>query len=468
MENKFELHQQQPPYYSKLLLDSPTEIANVDGSDLQHVAGAPMSEPPPPAPAPAVKKKKRSLPGTPDPSAEVVALSPRTLLATNRFVCEICGKGFQRDQNLQLHRRGHNLPWKLPQRGGGGAGEPPRKRVYVCPEASCVHHSPSRALGDLTGIKKHFCRKHGEKKWRCDRCEKRYAVHSDWKAHSKVCGTREYKRDSFVTHRAFCDALVQENNKLAQPNEHINMATVTSALQGQAHQLVLPSQLDDAIVAEADVDDAAGYGLGTAVKSPQFSDDASAAVAAGNPLLPALSMEGCMLSSLGAIATPSSSFFKLGLQGPSDAIMAFSPVPRSASMSATALLQKAAELGATTSTGCYGGVGLPAVGLSSVVGGGLHRFPTFGHLGQYDVPSLGQTTQLVGFDVAGMLPGQLYGGGGGAMARAIGSLMHGNPHVAMDRRRGEGVRVVDYMGVDDDQSSFNDVGPLGPNLGPWA
>ncbi|WRX09023.1 hypothetical protein QQP08_001510 [Theobroma cacao] len=136
-------------------------------------------------------KKKRNLPGMPDPDAEVIALSPKTLLATNRFVCEICNKGFQRDQNLQLHRRGHNLPWKLRQR----SSKEVKKRVYVCPEPSCVHHDPSRALGDLTGIKKHFCRKHGEKKWKCDKCSKKYAVQSDWKAHSKICGTREYKCD---------------------------------------------------------------------------------------------------------------------------------------------------------------------------------------------------------------------------------------------------------------------------------
>ncbi|CAL9755977.1 unnamed protein product [Musa acuminata subsp. burmannicoides] len=176
--------------------------------------------PPPPLPPPSIPgvKKKRNLPGNPDPEAEVIALSPKTLLATNRFVCEICNKGFQRDQNLQLHRRGHNLPWKLRQRTGKEA----RKRVYVCPESSCVHHDPSRALGDLTGIKKHFCRKHGEKKWKCDKCSKKYAVQSDWKAHSKVCGTREYRcdcgtlfsrRDSFITHRAFCDALAEENGK---------------------------------------------------------------------------------------------------------------------------------------------------------------------------------------------------------------------------------------------------------------
>ncbi|THU54089.1 hypothetical protein C4D60_Mb10t21340 [Musa balbisiana] len=126
-----------------------------------------------------------------DPDAEVIALSPRSLLATNRFVCEVCNKGFQREQNLQLHRRGHNLPWKLKQKNP----EEVRRRVYVCPEPTCVHHDPSRALGDLTGIKKHFCRKHGEKRWKCDKCSKRYAVQSDWKAHSKICGTREYRCD---------------------------------------------------------------------------------------------------------------------------------------------------------------------------------------------------------------------------------------------------------------------------------
>ncbi|XP_022885115.1 protein indeterminate-domain 11-like [Olea europaea var. sylvestris] len=164
---------------------------------------------------PQLVKKKRNQPGNPDPGAEVIALSPRTLLATNRFVCEICNKGFQRDQNLQLHRRGHNLPWKLKQR----TSKEVRKKVYVCPETTCVHHDPSRALGDLTGIKKHFCRKHGEKKWKCEKCSKKYAVQSDWKAHSKTCGTREYRcdcgtlfsrRDSFITHRAFCDALAEE------------------------------------------------------------------------------------------------------------------------------------------------------------------------------------------------------------------------------------------------------------------
>ncbi|KAK1587286.1 hypothetical protein Q3G72_011385 [Acer saccharum] len=176
-------------------------------------------------------KKKRNLPGMPDPDAEVIVLSPKTLMATNRFVCEICQKGFQRDQNLQLHRRGHNLPWKLRQR----SNKEVKKRVYVCPESTCVHHHPSRALGDLTGIKKHFCRKHGEKKWKCDKCAKKYAVQSDWKAHSKVCGSREYKcdcgalfarRDSFITHRAFCDVLTEAAVKVQGQPENQNQPEV--------------------------------------------------------------------------------------------------------------------------------------------------------------------------------------------------------------------------------------------------
>ena len=70
-------------------------------------------------------KKKRNLPETPDPNTEVIALSPKTFLAMNKFICEICNKGFQRDQNLQLHRRGHNLP-----------------------EKTCVYHNSSRALSN--------------------------------------------------------------------------------------------------------------------------------------------------------------------------------------------------------------------------------------------------------------------------------------------------------------------------------
>ncbi|ONM22292.1 Protein SHOOT GRAVITROPISM 5 [Zea mays] len=165
------------------------------------------------AAAAATTKKKRRPAGTPDPDAEVVSLSPRTLLESDRYVCEICGQGFQRDQNLQMHRRRHKVPWKLLKRE---AGEAARKRVFVCPEPSCLHHHPSHALGDLVGIKKHFRRKHsGQRQWACARCSKAYAVHSDYKAHLKTCGTRGHSCDcgrvfsrveSFIEHQDSCNA----------------------------------------------------------------------------------------------------------------------------------------------------------------------------------------------------------------------------------------------------------------------
>ena len=137
-----------------------------------------------------------------DPDAVVVALSPEYLTAKNRFICELCDKGFPREQNLQLHRRGHNLPWKLKKKTDQEAVQ---KKVYICPEIGCAHHDPARALGDLTGIKKHFARKHGEKNFSCTRCHKRYAVLSDLKAHSKICGTKEYKCECGATFSRYND-----------------------------------------------------------------------------------------------------------------------------------------------------------------------------------------------------------------------------------------------------------------------
>ncbi|KAK3005636.1 hypothetical protein RJ639_017007 [Escallonia herrerae] len=155
-------------------------------------------------------KRKRRPAGTPDPDAEVVSLSPKTLLESDRYVCEICNQGFQRDQNLQMHRRRHKVPWKLLKRESPEV----RKRVFVCPEPSCLHHDPCHALGDLVGIKKHFRRKHSNnKQWVCEKCSKGYAVQSDYKAHLKTCGTRGHSCDcgrvfsrveSFIEHQDTC------------------------------------------------------------------------------------------------------------------------------------------------------------------------------------------------------------------------------------------------------------------------
>ncbi|PSS19786.1 Protein indeterminate-domain like [Actinidia chinensis var. chinensis] len=359
------------------------------------------------------EKKRRNLPGMPDPDAEVIAMSPKSLLATNRFVCEICSKGFQRDQNLQLHRRGHNLPWKLRQR----AGNEVRKRVYVCPELTCVHHDPKRALGDLTGIKKHFCRKHGEKKWKCERCAKKYAVLSDWKAHLKTCGTREYRcdcgtlfsrRDSFITHRAFCDALAQESSRaqtlaVADSEGTMTVQTVASSsssppqppltpstgvlspvlsIQSSEAPENLPAQLvhqqpvaassttPAATITTGSSSTTGGNGLNSGdggvfasifassappgfsqpSQSPSSFSDMLCAMASPDPY----SSEPMLLSlssSLYLSTNPSSLF-------PNTDQDHHHPCPPQPALSATALLQKAAQMGATGSGSFLRGLGL--------------------------------------------------------------------------------------------------------------
>ncbi|CAI9110296.1 OLC1v1010295C2 [Oldenlandia corymbosa var. corymbosa] len=165
-------------------------------------------------------KKKRKPAGTPDPDAEVVYLTPEMLLESDRYVCEICNQSFQREQNLQMHKRRHKVPWKLLKKKD--KEEAIKKRVYVCPEPSCLHHNPSHALGDLVGIKKHFRRKHSNnKQWVCDKCTKGYAVQSDFKAHLKICGTRGHSCDcgrvfsrveAFIEHQDTCKVRMTNYN----------------------------------------------------------------------------------------------------------------------------------------------------------------------------------------------------------------------------------------------------------------
>ncbi|KAF8050557.1 hypothetical protein N665_1942s0007 [Sinapis alba] len=63
-----------------------------------------------------------------NPDAEVIALSPKMIMAKNRFLCEVCNKGFNREQNLELHRRVHNLSWKLKKK----SEKEVRRKVYIC------------------------------------------------------------------------------------------------------------------------------------------------------------------------------------------------------------------------------------------------------------------------------------------------------------------------------------------------
>uniref|UniRef100_M8B6Q8 C2H2-type domain-containing protein n=1 Tax=Aegilops tauschii TaxID=37682 RepID=M8B6Q8_AEGTA len=146
------------------MLASSSTSSSSPSSKQQPPPPPPLAPPPPATDQPSPAKRKRRPPGTPDPDAEVVALTPRTLLESDR----------------------------------------------------CLHHDPAHALGDLVGIKKHCGRKHGgRRQWVCARCAKGYAVQSDYKAHLKTCGTRGHSCDcgrvfsrveSFIEHQDACNS----------------------------------------------------------------------------------------------------------------------------------------------------------------------------------------------------------------------------------------------------------------------
>ncbi|KAK9074460.1 hypothetical protein SSX86_007058 [Deinandra increscens subsp. villosa] len=138
-----------------------------------------------------------------DPNADIViAVSPTTLLDPNRYLCEVCYRGFSREQNLTLHRRAHNLPFSLKAKA---PTDPVPRKVYLCPEPTCIHHNRSHALGDFGGLKKHYLRKHcSEKNYKCDTCFKAYSVESDLRAHSKVCAKKKYICHCGSKYSRFC------------------------------------------------------------------------------------------------------------------------------------------------------------------------------------------------------------------------------------------------------------------------
>ncbi|CAL5023677.1 unnamed protein product [Urochloa decumbens] len=140
--------------------------------------------------------KKRRLRGTPGRDAEVVALSPPALLGWNRcYVCEACGRGFQRRRHHK-HLRRYVVPpppgkLRRQREAGDAPPAPARKRVFVCPEPGCQYHAPARALADIPTLQNHFRRNHGRHGlWACGRGSSGPAVCADCKAHLKTssCG----------------------------------------------------------------------------------------------------------------------------------------------------------------------------------------------------------------------------------------------------------------------------------------
>ncbi|XP_017239385.1 protein indeterminate-domain 7 [Daucus carota subsp. sativus] len=110
---------------------------------------------------PSASKIKKRKWGNPDPSAEVVALSPAQLQDFEKFPCDICDSSFPRMQNLRFHYTTHNVHHKLPQKNASGE---PRKKKYALKSDLDAHQKKC-------GTKNYECNLCGSKYSRIDRFE---------------------------------------------------------------------------------------------------------------------------------------------------------------------------------------------------------------------------------------------------------------------------------------------------------
>ncbi|OEL26376.1 Protein indeterminate-domain 14 [Dichanthelium oligosanthes] len=233
----------------------------------------------------AAKKKRRRLPTTtdPEPEVEVVALSPPALLGWNGwYLCETCGRGFRRHQDLHLHhRRRHVVP--SDKREAGEVPAAARKRVFVCPEPGCRNHAPSNAMANLSSLKKHFRRRHGRHGlWACGRGSGSgaLAVRADDNARGTSghtcdgCGCVFSQLESYVQHQDTCVA------RRPRPPDFgggvvLGLAAAASMPQQQGQLQAMPaspSSVKDVIVVSSAMASAtAAAAAGVAALGPSLS-----------------------------------------------------------------------------------------------------------------------------------------------------------------------------------------------------
>lgn len=163
------------------------------------------------------------------------------------------------------------------------------------------------------------------------------------------------RRDSFITHRAFCDALTEENNKVNQGALLMNNIGSSSLQTQMSDQLIMSSSLPMNTTTNTSIGTSEIDNLDPKNPLKSLSQEANIPMS-----FKSMNMAGGMFSTssgtlFGGPRTSSSSSLQLNSSNGSSSFNYLQDskngcqVSGSAHMSATALLQKAAQMGATAS-----------------------------------------------------------------------------------------------------------------------